>query len=487
VSGRTVVVAGGGLAGISAAVELAEAGLPVCLVEARPWLGGATCSFVRRGLTIDNGQHVFFRHWTAYRGLLAKLGVADSAPIAERLDLTVLAAHGTARIRRSAVSPPLHLAAALARYRLLSPAERLMVVPAITALGLGAPFGRSWRGADRAGFADWLARHRQGEHARRMLWDPLCVPALNVETEQADAGLALSLLSGLLADKESADIGVPTVPLGQLHGRPAAALLSRLGARIRLGWRVGDIHRDGAGGYEISLEPAQAEQQEDQLPFEPDEPELISAAAVVLAVPAPEAVRIAPGELASDAAVWAKLETSPIVSLHAIYGSRVTDLPFAAVADLPARWIVDKTSAAGLHAGQYLAVSIPAADRYVDTPTAMLREQFLPVLDQLFPAAASAHVEDFFVTRERRATFRPLPGSGSLRPAQVTRLPGLALAGAWTDTGMPDCMEGAVCSGRLAARTVLGYLRGGSRAAASATSDHAAAAGPRPVRLSPTG
>jgi hypothetical protein len=277
------------------------------------------------------------------------------------------------------------------------------------------------------------------------------------------------------------------VPLGQLHGRPAAALLSRLGARIRLGWRVGDIHRDGAGGYEISLEPAQAEQQEDQLPFEPDEPELVSAAAVVLAVPAPEAVRIAPGELASDAAVWAKLETSPIVSLHAIYGSRVTDLPFAAVADLPARWIVDKTSAAGLHAGQYLAVSIPAADRYVDTPTAMLREQFLPVLDQLFPAAASAHVEDFFVTRERRATFRPLPGSGSLRPAQVTRLPGLALAGAWTDTGMPDCMEGAVCSGRLAARTVLGYLRGGSRAAASATSDHAAAAGPRPVRLSPTG
>jgi squalene-associated FAD-dependent desaturase len=487
VSGRTVVVAGGGLAGVSAAIELAEAGLPVCLVEGRPWLGGGTCSFVRRGLTIDNGQHVFFRNWTAYRGLLAKLGVAESAPIAGRLDLTVLAAHGRARIRRSALPPPFHLAAALARYRLLSPAERLMVAPAVAALGLGVPVERSGSGTDQTGFADWLTRHRQGEHARRMLWDALCVPALNIETRSADTGLALSLLASLLATKESADVAVPTVPLGQLHGRPAAALLSRLGARVRLGRRVGAIHRDGAGGYEIRLEPAQVERQEDQLPFDPDEPELVSAAAVVLAVPASEAVRIAPGELASDAAVWAKLETSPIVSLHVIYGSRVTDLPFAAVADLPVRWIVDKTAAAGLHAGQYLAASIPAADRYVDTPTAVLREQFLPALGQLFPAAGGAHVEDFFVTRERRATFRPLSGSGSLRPAQVTRLPGLALAGAWTDTGMPDCMEGAVRSGRLAARTVLGYLGGGSPPAARTISDQDAMAGPRPVRLSPTG
>jgi hydroxysqualene dehydroxylase len=76
-----VVVIGGGLAGLSAAAELAAAGFPVTLLEARPWLGGATFSFARRGLTIDNGQHLYLRCCSAYRDLLVRLGAANSAPI----------------------------------------------------------------------------------------------------------------------------------------------------------------------------------------------------------------------------------------------------------------------------------------------------------------------------------------------------------------------------------------------------------------------
>jgi uncharacterized protein with NAD-binding domain and iron-sulfur cluster len=70
---------------------------------------------------------------------------------------------------------------------------------------------------------------------------------------------------------------------------------------------------------------------------------------------------------------------------------------------------------------------------------------------------------DFFVTRERHATFRQSPGSGALRPAAATRLPGIFLAGAWTDTGWPDTMEGAVRSGLNAARLVRRHLEGVSR------------------------
>src|SRR5215472_18276917 len=115
-----VVVIGGGLAGISAALELADAGRAVTLVEGRPWLGGATCSFQRRGLTIDNGQHLFLRCCTAYRDLLARLGVANSCVIQDRLDLTVLAPGGTddpeqATLHRSALPSPAHLAGALGR------------------------------------------------------------------------------------------------------------------------------------------------------------------------------------------------------------------------------------------------------------------------------------------------------------------------------------------------------------------------------------
>jgi hypothetical protein len=100
---------------------------------------------------------------------------------------------------------------------------------------------------------------------------------------------------------------------------------------------------------------------------------------------------------------------------------------------------------------QYLAISLSAADEYVDVPAAALRERFVPALAELFPAAREARVVEFFVTRERRATFRQAPGTARLRPGPSTQLPGLVLAGAWTDTGWPDTMESAVRSGLAAA------------------------------------
>ena len=118
----------------------------------------------------------------------------------------------------------------------------------------------------------------------------------------------------------------------------------------------------------------------------------------------------------------------------------------------------DKTRQAGLATGQYLAVSLSAADNYVDIPAAALRDQFLPALEQLFPAAAQARVTDCFVTRERRATFRQVPGVGAIRPGAATSVPGLVLAGAWTDTGWPDTMEGAVRSGQNAAERMISEL-----------------------------
>jgi len=96
---------------------------------------------------------------------------------------------------------------------------------------------------------------------------------------------------------------------------------------------------------------------------------------------------------------------------------------------------------------QYLAISLSAADEYVDRSVASLREEFVPALAALLPAAREATVTEFFVTRERHATFRGVPGTARLRPQAATRFPGLVIAGSWTDTGWPDTMEGAVRSG----------------------------------------
>src|SRR5205807_909190 len=159
-----------------------------------------------------------------------------------------------------------------------------------------------------------------------------------------------------------------------------------------------------------------------------------------------------PGLAGPGPGEWLRIGTSPILNVHVIYYRRVTRLPFAAAVDSPVQWVFDRTGPSGLREGQYLAISLSAADAYADVPAARLREQFLPALAELFPAAAQARVVDCFVTRERRATMRQVPGIGRLRPRAATATPGLVLAGAWTDTGWPDTMEGAVRSGLNAVR-----------------------------------
>jgi uncharacterized protein with NAD-binding domain and iron-sulfur cluster len=180
----------------------------------------------------------------------------------------------------------------------------------------------------------------------------------------------------------------------------------------------------------------------------------LAADAVVLAVPHEKAAPLVPPGALPDATVraWAGLGASPIVNVHVIYDRPVTNLEFAAAIDSPVQWVFDRTPISGMDGpGQYLAISLSAADSYADVPAAKLREQFVPALAELFPAARDAQVTEFFVTRERRATFRQAPGSGALRPKAATRWPGLVLAGAWTDTGWPDTMESAVRSGLAAA------------------------------------
>ncbi len=193
---------------------------------------------------------------------------------------------------------------------------------------------------------------------------------------------------------------------------------------------------------------------------------MIDAAAVVLAVPPWEAAVLATAVMAEAPGRWAQLLPSPVVSIHVIYGSRVTTLPFAVAAGSPIRWVIDKTHSAGLHTGQYLAATVPAAGEYVDKPATQLQNELLPALEQLLPGAADADIEDFFVTRERRATVAQVAGSQRFRPLAGAGPAGFALAGAWTDTGWPDTMEGAVRSGLAAARKLIAELAvdGASRA-----------------------
>jgi uncharacterized protein with NAD-binding domain and iron-sulfur cluster len=150
-----------------------------------------------------------------------------------------------------------------------------------------------------------------------------------------------------------------------------------------------------------------------------------------------------------------QLGSSPIVNLHVLYDRRVTELPFAAGVRTPVQWLFDRTESSGLQKGQHLAISLSGADSEMDKTNGELREEYLPALADLLPGARDARVEDFFVVRENTATFRSVPGVGKLRPGPQTPVKGIFLAGAWTDTGWPATMEGAVRSGHAAAQAAL--------------------------------
>lgn len=436
------VVIGGGLAGITSALRLADAGLDVTLLEGRPRLGGLAFSFRRGELTVDNGQHVYLRCCTAYRWFLDRVDGARLAPLQNRLDVPVLdvgrpSGPRLGRLRRNGLPVPFHLAAGLARYPHLSLVERAGVGRAALALGRLDPDDPA---LDDIDFASWLARHGQSPRTIEALWDLVGVATLNATAPNSSLALAAKVFkTGLLSERGAADIGWASVPLGDVHDTLSRKALDSAGVVTQLRTKAGSLTRTDGGRWVVDTGA-----------------ERIEADTVVLAVPQRETHALLPDGALDAPERLLEIGSSPILNVHVVYDRKVLRQPFFAALGSPVQWVFDRTEASGLTGpGQYLAVSQSAADEEIDLPVAELRERYLPELERLLPAARGAGIRDFFVTRERTATFAPAPGVGRLRPGTRTRAPGLFLAGAWTATGWPATMEGAVRSGAGAADAAL--------------------------------
>jgi squalene-associated FAD-dependent desaturase len=434
---RSVVVVGGGLAGLSAALACTDSGAQVTLVERRSQLGGLTRSFRHNDHWYDNGQHVFLRCCTAYLQFLQRIQASDDVVVQERMTIPVLRpGRPTGWLRRTPRLPaPLHLAAALLRYPHLSIGDRARI-------GLAAlPLSRVHLedpALDTQSFGAWLAAHGQRTRAVEALWDLITVPTVNLPAAEASLAMAAKVFqTGLLTDARAADIGWSRVPLGQLHGQRAAAALTQAGAQILTGERVLSVDVEGSG-FTVKTDRRS-----------------LAGDAVIIALPHDAVGDVLPAGTISDPERLTQLGTSAVVNVHVVYDRQVTDLPMAAGVDTPVQFVFDRTAAAGFSSGQYLAVSLSAANHLLAGRPDDLGEEIVKALAELFPAAGRAQVTDVLVTRERGATFAARPGTGSLRRPPQTAFPGLALAGAWTDTGWPATMEGAVRSGAAAARVAL--------------------------------
>jgi len=391
---------------------------------------------------------------------LDRIGSAGDVTLQDRLDITVIrpsatpgGAPVTGRLRRSALPAPLHLVGALGRYPHLQLRDRLALgraVWALRALRLGEP------SLDRETFGAWLAARGQSSAAVAALWDLITVPTVNLPAAEASLAMGAKVFqTGLLRRSDAADIGWSRVPLGRLHGERAAQALARAEVKVRRGVRVLSIEaRDGpqprwvvrtgseGGGPGTSA---------------------LEADAVVVAVAHPEAAAVLPTGALPHQDRLADLGQSPIIDVHLVFDRPVMALPFVAAVGSPLQWIFDRTASSGMPAGpgapQYLAASLSSARDLLGRLPGDLGSWAVAELARLLPAVRQARLVDTLVTKERAATFAAVPGTAALRPPARTLHPGLAVAGAWTDTGWPATMEGAVRSGHAAAAAVLGADR----------------------------
>jgi squalene-associated FAD-dependent desaturase len=436
----SVTVAGGGLAGISAACDLAEAGLKVTLVEKRPFLGGRAYSYLdkRSRVEVDNGQHVFLGCCTGYIGLLKRLGVWHKAYLQRRLHVRVIdKVWGESALRSERLPPPLHLLPSLLRFRSLSPAEKARAAYAMARI----------RSLDRSAhpelddvtFADWLRAHGQTENAVRGFWNLIVLPTLNGDITTVSADLALMVFQeGFLRDRDGANVGWSRVGLSALLAEAAREYIESRGGQVLLDSAISGVGveegRAVAGG-----------------PVEPSDYLVLAADPRSLTALLPKTLREEP--------FFARIEaiaTSPIVNVHLWYDRPVTEIEFAAFLNTPLQWVFNKSKLWGEEGdGQYLDISLSGADEFVDLPAREIIELFGREMQSLFPAARTAQIKRALVVKQRDATFAARPGVGRLRPAQRTPVGNLFLAGDWTATGWPATMESAVRSGRLAALEVL--------------------------------
>ncbi len=423
----SVIVAGGGLAGLAAAAALGSGGYHVDLFEVRPFLGGRAASYdLNAGEgqpeTIDNCQHILLRCCVNLLDFYGRLGVSDD--IRFHTEFFFIEPGGRTSTLRAGVFPaPLHFTESFARLRFLSLADKVGIARALLAIRRE----RETRAdLDSITMLDWLREKRQTPRAISRFWDQVLVSAINEEPGRMAARHGFQVFwLGFLARADSYQMGIPAVPLGELYTSRAWEQIGNVTLHQRTAVEKFEISGGRVGCARVAGAPRKADYYISAVPFERVPPLL--------------------GDAGPDVSAFTH---SPITGIHLWFDRSITDLPHAALLDRTIQWMFNKGE------GRYVQLVVSASRSLTEMPRQDVIDLALRELAEFFPRAREAVLLRAHVVKEVRATFSAQPGTEHLRPGSRTGIDGLFLAGDWTRSGWPATMEGAVRSGYLAAEAV---------------------------------
>jgi squalene-associated FAD-dependent desaturase len=440
------IVIGAGFAGLSAAVRLARHGAHVLVLEARSRLGGRATAFNDRetGELVDNGQHVLLGCYRETLTFLEHIGARENVSFQSALGVTMVDRDGVrSRLDLPSLPPPLHLIAGVFDWPALAWKDRLAILRMRTPIRIARralePGAHAIAASPGESVENWLIRNGQTARLREMLWDPLALAALNQQPSHAAAPAFARVLAEMFGpDPKAAAIGIPRRPLDAMYAEPARAFLEQRGGAVKAG------------------APAKIALQGDRLLNVSSGADRFEAPIVVSAVPWFAFADLFDGNHEPIRSIMTharEMQSSPIVTVNLWLDAPIFDEPFVGLPGRDMQWVFDKRQAFGPSASHLSFVSSGAAavaNRPNDQLIAAAHEQLL----NAFPRARSARVLRATVIREPRATFSLAPGQPP-RPATVTAVRSLYLAGDWIDTGLPATIESAVRSGHLAGDAAL--------------------------------
>jgi squalene-associated FAD-dependent desaturase len=445
-SGKTVTVIGAGVAGMSAACALAEAGFRVQLVERRGYLGGRASSYLHPGVeeVIDNCQHVLFGCCTNLIGFYRRIWVADK--IHWTTDMTMIEPGG----KRSRLGPfklgplrlpaPLHGMPSLLFAHAFSFADKLALTRAFRAMMKPRALDYS-----QESLGDWLRRHKQTEGAMNRFWRLVIASALNADVENIAVHYAAKVIRELFMNSpEAGSMGMSSVPLSELY-TGVEKFLARHGSSIHYNTNVESLVWDEAlMQWSVAARAG-----------------VLTSDYVVLALPFEAMGKMLPSLPSVDGAQTlakqiAQLQHWPICSVHLWFDREITDLDHAVLLDREIHWMYNKSRLQPWRQlkGSYLELVVSASREFAALSREQAIEQSLKELAEFFPTIKEAKLEKAVLIKEVRATFGVPPGIDTARPSAKSPWPNLFLAGDWIATGWPSTMESGVRSGHRAAEAI---------------------------------